>query len=83
MRKVKQQHGRAVAVAGFLVAEQDLRRQRHYQAMADEVRILNEADKWAKDATGWDSVERRFFGITLHRIEKHGFALTDPLLEVK
>lgn len=83
MRKVKQQHGRAIAVAGFLAAEQEQRRQRYYRAMADDFRIIKEADKWAKDVTGWDSVERRFFGITMRRIDKHGFALTDPMLEVK
>jgi len=81
MRKVKQQHGRTIAVAGFLAAEQEMRRQAHYRALADELRILTDADKWALDVTGWDSVERGFWGITLHRIEKHGFALTDPLLE--
>jgi len=83
MRKVKQQHGRAVAVAGFLAAEQEQRRQQHYRAMAEEIGIIKEADAWARDVTGWDSVERRFFGITMRRIDKHGFALTDPLLEVK
>lgn len=78
MRKVKQQHGRAIAVAGFLAAEQEARRQRHYRAMAEELCILREADVWAFGVTGWDSVERAFFGIQLRRIDKHGFGLLDP-----
>jgi len=74
----KPKHGRAKAVEEFIAAANRLRQEQHNKAVAMELAILQAAEAHAAQTTGYDAIERQFFGIKVHRTAQRKFAIEDP-----
>lgn len=73
MRKVSQRkHDRVQVLVGFLERQQE---DTLVKRLLEDARIWREAQAWADGVTGWDRLERQFFGIELCRLGKNAFAI--------